>query len=192
MKIALGFDGSSSEDWTAIRAETRDGWQFTPWYGPDMRPTIWNPADWGGEIPRAEVHAAVEQIFRDHDVARMYCDPKDWQSEIDSWAMAFGQEVVVQWPTNQPNRICPALQRFVVDLKSGRLTHDDCKITEVHAGNARRKPIPGDRYVIEKPHGESHRKIDALMASIVAHEAASDARTAGWADDESNWVVILR
>jgi hypothetical protein len=46
--ISLGFDGSFSGDWTALRAETRSGHRFTPTYGPDARPTIWNPAEWEG------------------------------------------------------------------------------------------------------------------------------------------------
>jgi hypothetical protein len=43
-EVCLGLDGSDSDDWTALRAETIDGWQFTPTYGPDNRPCIWNPA----------------------------------------------------------------------------------------------------------------------------------------------------
>ena len=40
-EIALGFDGSDSDDWTALRAEVVEtGLQFTPRYGPDSRPSI--------------------------------------------------------------------------------------------------------------------------------------------------------
>jgi hypothetical protein len=53
--VVLGFDGSDIDDWTAIRAETEDGYQFTPTYGPLKLPTIWNPADWDGQVPRLEV-----------------------------------------------------------------------------------------------------------------------------------------
>src|SRR5690554_8158757 len=67
-QICLGFDGSDTDDWTAIRAETFDGWRFTPRYGPDRRPTIWNPADWGGQIPRAEVRAAGDDGDRQYRV----------------------------------------------------------------------------------------------------------------------------
>ena len=42
--VCAGMDGSDSNDWTAIRAETIDGLQFTPRYGPDRRPMVWNPA----------------------------------------------------------------------------------------------------------------------------------------------------
>src|SRR5690606_42058461 len=53
--VAGGFDGSDNDDFTCIKLETREGYVFTPRYGPDRRPTIWNPAEWGGRIPRSEV-----------------------------------------------------------------------------------------------------------------------------------------
>ncbi len=62
-RVALGFDGSRSGDWTALRAETADGFRFTPTYGPDDRPTYWNPDEWNGRIPRGEVKAAVADVF---------------------------------------------------------------------------------------------------------------------------------
>lgn len=75
-RIVLGFDGSDIGDWTGIRAETLDGYQFTPTYGPAQRKTVWNPAEFGGQVPRLEVDAAVEELFRRYDVAVMYCDPR--------------------------------------------------------------------------------------------------------------------
>ena len=176
MKICLGFDGSNTDDFSAIRAETVDGWQFTPTYGPDELPTIWDPAKTGGQIPRLEVHAAVEQLFRDHDVVRMYCDPPLWSSEIEQWALQFGEKVVVDWETYRPRQMHDALQRFITDLQTGALTHDGCKITASHIANARKVPKPGQRYLLGKPHGAYHQKIDAAMASVLAHEAAADVR----------------
>ena len=178
-RIVLGFDGSSSGDWTALRAETADGFRFTPTYGPDARPTIWDPARWTGRIPRSEVRAAVADIFSRYDVGRFYCDPRDWQTEIDEWATAYGEKVVVPWPTNQIGRMFDALNRFLTDTVEKATTHDDCKITRVHALNARKVAKPGDKYILGKP--AEHQKIDALMADVLAHEAAADMRAEGWA-----------
>lgn len=176
MKVCLGFDGSNSDDFSALRAETIDGYQFTPTYGPDHLPTIWNPAEFGGQIPRLEVHAAVEQAFRDHDVVRMYCDPPLWSTEIEEWAIKYGDKVVLDWETYRPKQMFEALSRFVTDLGTGALTHDGCPITAMHVANARKVPRPGGRYVLGKPHGAYHQKIDAAMASVLAHEAAADVR----------------
>ena len=175
-EIALGFDGSEVDDWTVIRAETRDGHQFTPTYGPDSRPTLWNPAEWGGRIPRSEVAAAVDELCSRYRVARMYCDPREWQSEIESWALKHGEKVVVEWATYRIVQMHAALERMVTDL--AWMTHDGCKATDIHIGNARKLARPGERYLLGKP--SQTQKIDAAMGSVLAHEAASDARISEW------------
>ena len=192
MRIALGFDGSDSDDWTALRAESMKGYQFTPTYeiGGERRPTIWNPAEFGGRVPRAHVHAAVEQVFADHDVVRMYADPPDWKTEIETWALVHGEQVVVPWPTFRVAQMHASLQRFVVDLTEGSITHDGCPITATHIANARKEPKPALRYLIAKPHGAYHQKIDAAMASVLAHEAAADARAAGLGEEVPSQMTV--
>jgi hypothetical protein len=175
-EVALGFDGSESDDWTAIRAVTVDGYRFTPLYGPDKRPTIWNPAEWDGQIPRSEVNAAVDELFRRYRVLRMHCDPRDWQTEIGDWALRHGEKVVLEWPTYRVVQMHAALERSVTDLISGRSTHDGCQITSVHVANARKLAKPGDRYILGKPN--QHQKIDAAMADVLAYEAWADAMAA--------------
>lgn len=175
--VCGGFDGSENNDWTALRCETIDGLQFTPRYGPDRRPAIWDPAEWNGRIPRGEVHAAIAEVFGRYDVARLYADPQDWRSEIGEWALEYGEEHVFEWATNRPRQMYSAIRRFEIDLLS-RITQDGCPITTTHIGNARKVPKPGDIYVLGKP--TDHQKIDAGIASIICHEAAADARSAGW------------
>jgi hypothetical protein len=184
-QVCLGFDGSTSDDWTAIRAETIDGHRFTPVYGPDSRPTIWNPAQWNGEIPRQEVHAAVDELFRRYKVARFYCDPPWWQTEVAEWALQHGDKVVLEWKTGRRIQMHDSLERSLTDLVSGKSTHDRCKLTEFCALNARKLATPGERYLLGKP--AQHQKIDAVMADTLAHEAAADARAAGWAEDTTNY-----
>lgn len=189
--VCLGFDGSDSGDWTCIRAETQDGFMFTPTYGPDDRPTLWNPAEWGGRVPRAEVAAAVSHLFSTFEVSRMYCDPPWWQSEIEAWALEFGDERVLPWPTYRPRQMHEALQRFVTDLATGSLTHDDCPYTATHVANARKSARSGDRYILTKPAGAYHQKIDAAVTSVLAHEAAADARAAGWSATSEPSIFFL-
>jgi len=183
--ITVGFDGSENNDWTAIRCETKDGLSFTPRYGPDRRPTIWSPDQWGGEIPRNEVNVAVSEIFERWQVKRMYCDPQYWTTEIGEWAVEYGEEIVFEWATNRVVQMHAALERFRMDLKNRRITHDGCPITAKHMDNAHKVAARGDRYVLGKPAGAYHRKIDASMATVLAHEAAADTSTSkdGWSDD---------
>lgn len=194
MAVCAGFDGSDSNDWTAIRLETIGGWQFTPRYGPDSRPTIWNPEQWNGRIPRADVHVAVRHIFLSYAVDRFYCDPHDWQSEIEGWSVEYGEEHVLEWDTGRGQTRVPAvhsaLERYLTDLTTGALSHDDCAITAVHMANCRKIAKPGDRYVLGKPN--QHQKIDASMASVLAHEAACDARVAGWQPPKRSRMVVRR
>jgi len=175
--VALGFDGSDSDDWTAIRACTLGGHRFTPTYGPDARPTIWNPAEWGGSIPRAEVDAAVDELHDRFAVVLAYADPPDWRSEIGEWSARHGEKVWVEWPTYRPVPMHAALDRAVADLSSHRASHDGCPITAAHVANARRRAAAGQRYVLGKP--TNHQKIDAAMADVLANEAAAVAREAG-------------
>lgn len=178
--VCLGFDGSVSGDWSALRAETLDGHRFTPTYGPDKRPTIWNPVEWNGRIPRGEILAAVAELFANFTVARMYVDPRHWETQADEWALEHGEDVVVVWPTNSIGRMFPALDRYLTDIDESATTHDACPITRTHALNARKIAKPGDKFILGKP--SHHQKIDALMADVLAHEAAADARLAGWSD----------
>ena len=190
-RICLGFDGSLNNDWTAIQAETIDGFTFTPRYGPDKRPTIWNPQEWHDEIPRSEVHAAVDELFTRFKVARFYADPEDWYSEIGDWALLHGEEHVFEWPTNRIKAMYAEIKRFEIDLSTKRITHDGCPITAIHMANARKAAKAAQQYVLIKP--ADHQKIDAVMARILAHTAAADAREAGWSDEEQdNRMFVFR
>lgn len=179
--VCLGFDGSDSDDCTGIRLRTIDGYRFTPTYGPDARPTFWDPAEWGGSIPRGEVNAAMDEICRRYKVKRAYCDPRDWQSEIGDWALQHGDKVFLEWATYRIKQMHEALLRSVTDLKSGRVTHDGCPITALHVANARKVAKPAERYILSKPHGAYHQKIDMAMADVLCHVAGEDALLDGWA-----------
>jgi hypothetical protein len=191
MRVAAGFDGSRSSDWTALRLETLDGYRFTPTYGPDQRPTFWDPAEWPeGRIPRGEVKAAVDEVFRTYKVARMYVDPRHWETQADEWATQHGDEVVIQWPTNQIGRMHPALLRYREDLAEKVTTHSPDEVMKVHALAARRIAKPGERFILGKP--SENQKIDLLMADVLAHEAAADMRAAGWtAEPVDSRMIVL-
>ncbi|WP_228941833.1 terminase [Nocardioides sp. Leaf374] len=182
--ICAGFDGSESDDWTAIKAETREGLIFTPRWGPDRRPTVWNPKDYDGHIPRSEVFAAWVEIVETYDLRQAFCDPgfhdeTSWASEIDQWAARWGEDRFLEFPTTSLARMFPAIRRFEADLSW--ITHDGCPITITHMRNARKLISRGGRtYTLGKP--AAHQKIDAAVTSILAHEAASAERAAGWLD----------
>lgn len=190
VSVCAGFDGSRSGDWTALRLETRDGFRFTPTYGPDARPTFWRPEEWPeGRIPRGEVDAAVDEIFRRYDVKLMFVDPRHWETQADEWASEHGEKVVVHWPTNSVGRMFEALVRYREDLAEGLTTHDSDETMRRHALAARKIAKPGDKFILGKP--SENQKIDLLMADVLAHEAASSARFEGWTESDEPAVFFL-
>lgn len=184
--VSIGFDGSDSDDWTAIRlVDLRTLRRFTPTYGPDNLPTIWDPRDWGGSIPRGEVDAAMDEICTRFAVKRGYFDPPDWRSEIGAWAMEQGEDVIIEWPTYRTIQMHAALSRNLTDLASGKSSHDACEITATHYGNARKIAQRGLRYLLGKK--SPMQKIDACMADVLAYEAAMDAIEAGALTEDDSW-----
>jgi hypothetical protein len=186
--VTIGFDGSDTDDWTALRCETQDGYQFTPRFA-DGKLMIWDPMQHDGYTPRGEVNAAVAQLFERYKVARFYADPPFWQSEIDEWAARYGEKVVVRWPTYRPRQMAEALERFRTDVLSANLSHDGCPITSKHVENAHADRRP-QGLLIRKDRAISRNKIDAVMSSALAHEAALDSTAAGvWPTKKRKMVV---
>lgn len=177
--IVLALDGSDVDDWTCLRAESRDGYQFTPTYGPDRRPCYWNPADHGGQVPRLEVRAAVDEIMTRFKVVRFYLDPPYWETEADEFAAQYGDKRVLRWETYRPVQMHAAAERMLTDsakADSG-FSHDGCRVTRLHVSNARRSARPAGRYVLKK--ASPSQKIDLCVTSIICHEAAGDVTAAG-------------
>lgn len=185
--VCLAFDGSETSDFTVIKAETRDGLIFTPRWGAEG--TIWDPAQHGGRIPKAQVTEAVYDLFNRFDVRRMYCDPPYWGTEVEEWDQHIGDDRVIKWPTYRPVPMHSATERFLSDLNSGRLTHDGCPITSRHMANARMAPRKDGRYMLAKP--DAARKIDAAVTTVLVHEAAADERAAGWPESVKSQVIFF-
>ncbi|MGW4802992.1 hypothetical protein [Kitasatospora sp. NPDC004272] len=191
--VVLGFDGSDIDDWTGLRAETLDGYQFTPTYSSLKLPTVWNPADWGGQVPRLEVDAALDELMSRYTVVRGYFDPPYWESEIDAWSAKYGEKRVARWATYRTVQMHDAAERLLTDVTKASATfrHDGCEDTSTHIGNARRSARAGGRYVLSKP--APHQKIDMSVVSILTHEAAFDAVAAGLAKPaRSRRTIVLR
>jgi hypothetical protein len=171
--IGLGFDGSISKDATVLRGCTRDGYSFIldSWLpGPDDGP------DW--TIPRHEVHEAVNRAFGTYRVGRMYCDPPHWWTEIEDWAVKYGDEVVLALDTNQARRFAPATDRWLTAIREGTHTHDGDPLTDEHVKSAHLRkakvsdPEDDNRTLFVLVKGSWNQRIDAAVADVLAHEAA--------------------
>jgi hypothetical protein len=172
--ICLGFDGSEVDDWTAIRAETFDFHQFTP-LDATNRPTIWNPAEFDGRIPKVDVIAAFDAIFNRFDVVRVYFDPPGWESQASYLQGRYGDKRVIEWHTYRLHPMHEALERFRNDIvdPTSPFTHDNDVLADQHMKNAVMRGRTGKTYILGK--ASQHQKIDITMAGALAHEAVSDA-----------------
>lgn len=105
----------------------------------------------------------------------LYADPWGWRDELDTWADKW-PERVVDFPTNSIRRMAPAIDRFRTALEEGRLRHNGDPALRRHALNGRLRKVGRDedgrgRYTLEK--AGPGRLIDALVASVLADEAAA-------------------
>ncbi|MCI1902029.1 MAG: terminase [Bifidobacteriaceae bacterium] len=175
--------------------ETVDGLIFTPHDGADKRPTIWNSQEWGGKIPRSEINAAWDELNRRYKIECAYCDPGfrdeiSWELAIEAWDQRYGPKKFIpwvhEWQLSRRRRL-RALLHFEADLEQHRITQDGCPFTITHIGNAKKIAKPADRYGLGKP--EQDRKIDAAVTTVLVHEAAEDARDAGWDKVQHNFII---
>lgn len=182
-RIGLGFDGSISDDTTALVACTADGFVFVPTV--DGRPTVWvrpdNATDW--RVPRLEVDDAVADLMGRYRVGRMLCDPPKWSTEIERWMESYNRGsvedgCVLFFDTNQVRRMAVACDRFVTDLANGLVSHDTNPVLDSHVlAMAKKKAhLRADEsdgrtlYVFTK--GDDQRKIDAGIGAVLAYQAA--------------------
>lgn len=173
--IALGFDGSLRDDATVlIGCRVSDGFLFPVgiWAKPSGPEGNW----W--EVPRTDVLAAVREAFSRYDVTRLYADPHEWRSDIDSLAEELGAERVIAWETRRDVQMAAALDRLRTDLMTGEVWHSGDPVLMEHFGNAyvRRK---GGHRLVRKEHDQSQRKIDSVVGAALAYEARADALEAG-------------
>lgn len=178
--VGLGFDGSISDDCTALIGTTLvDGKPHTFEIEVWQRPTKFlSPAEartW--RIPRREVLARIRETFAYFTVGLMLCDPAKWQSEIELLAEELGEDRVVFFDTNQPTRMWRACDRFSTALAEGAYTHDGspvlgAQVLAMHKRKVRvREPDDDGRtkYVFVK--GPNREKIDAGIGAVLALEA---------------------
>jgi hypothetical protein len=172
-RIGLGFDGSVSRDTTALRGCTADGYRFTikVWQRPDGA-----PADW--RVDRTDVADTLRTTFERYDVGRMFADPPYWQTELEAWALEYGETTVLTLETNQNRKMAPAVDRWLTAIREGTTTHDDDALAADHVQHAHLQRVrlqddPEDgrtKYVLVK--GDDRSRIDVAVADVLAFEAA--------------------
>ncbi len=180
-RIGLGFDGSISNDATALIGCTEDGYIFEVHVWEKPLDAEGHPVK-GWRVPRGEVHDVLRDTMRTYDVGRFYVDPPKWFSELDEWVAEYNTDdepVVVAFDTFIPKRMGPAIDRWRTAIREGQLSHDgsDTLTRHVSAAQLTKARVKADEddgrilWALTKP--DDGRKIDAAVASVLAFEAAA-------------------
>ena len=156
--IVIGFDGSFSNDSTAIvGVRIADGAVFV--LGLWERPL--DNLSW--RVPVEEVELRMEELCKTYAVKEINCDPFRWQSVMERWEQAGLP--VVEHPQS-PARMTPATAALYDAVVNGRLKHDGDPRLARHVANA--TPFQ-TRYGVQIRKGkDAGKKIDLCVAAIMA------------------------
>lgn len=172
--VALGFDGSLTDDHTALVGCVVDT-------GHLFEVKVWVPRPETG-VDRSDVDLVVRQSIDRWDVVGLYADLHPWESYIDAWGEEFGHDLTAKASLRHPvawdmrSRLkefvvgCESLQRAIVD---GAVTHCGSTMFRRHVHNARRAPTRWG-ISVRKEHRESPHKIDSVPAAVLARLARQD------------------
>lgn len=172
-KITLGFDGSKSNDWTALVAcRVEDGMLFLI--------KAWDPEKYGGEVPREDVDATVHSVFQRYDVVAFRADVKEFEAYVDQWSRMYKKKIKVNASPNNPIAFdmrgqtkrfafdCERLEDAVIERE---VFHDGNPLLRQHVLNAKRHPTTYDAISIRKATKDSSKKIDAAVCAVLAYGA---------------------
>ncbi len=175
-RITLGFDGSKSNDWTALVAcRVEDGCLFLI--------GVWNPEKYDGQIPREDVDAVVRSCFERYEVVAFRADVKEFESYVDAWSRDFKKQIKVNASPNNPiafdmrgqtKRFSFDCEKFLDAVLEEELSHSANVTLRQHVLNARRYPTTYDAISIRKASKDSSKKIDGAVCAVLAFGARQD------------------
>lgn len=175
-RITLGWDGSVRNDASVLMACTVPS-------SPDDVAHIWPVGIWARDrtdpnwqVPRHEVDAVIRETFRTFDVEALVADPAFWQAELQRWHAEFGDGRVIEFPTQSAQRMARATDRLYAAIKDRTVSHDGDELVAQHVANAVVRLTPQGDVPVKRTKNDQ-RKIDALIAAILAHS---------WADQVAN------
>jgi len=169
--IVIGFDGSFSNDSTAIvacRISDKALFVLGHWERGLDDALTWR-------VPVEEVEAAMTGICLSHDVREIVCDPFRWQRSMEAWQQ-MGLPVV-EFPQT-PSRMVPATSAMYDAVVNGSIKHDGDPRLARHAGNATPYYSRNGLMVRKEEARNSLKRIDLFVAAIMAHSRAGTLSTA--------------
>lgn len=174
VSVVLGFDGSATNDSTALIGCTIEDTPHLFVVGVWERPSTRH--EW--KVPRLEVERAVKNACATYDVVEFAADPPLWRTELETWELELRDITFVHYDTRQLATMGDACSRLYSAVVEQRVSHDGSPVLAQHIANCKGKNTRWGM-VVTKPKGSPH-KIDAAVAAIAAHDrAVSNAETSG-------------
>lgn len=176
-KITLGFDGSRTDDATALiacRVEDRYVWPILIEEAPDsVEAKTWS-------VDQSKVDARVREAMEKFDVVGFFADPPYWQDFVEAWDRDFGDRMAVRgtrdkgihFYTSNHKAMAMAIERAHTAIVTGQVVHGNEPQFTRHVMNARRWERSVGT-VIGKDKRGSKNKMDAAMGLVLALEACA-------------------
>lgn len=185
-EIALGFDGSLSDDATAlVGIRLRDNLvELLHLQEPPQDNSRRREASRLWSVDQGAVDAAVADARKRFRVKAFFGDPPYYQELVGEWEKEFGAELapstashpIAFWTSNE-TRTANAVEHTHTLFKTGNIKISLAEPALIrHLNNAREKRVRAG-HLIYKEMKSSPKKIDAAMALVLAVAASVVART---------------
>ena len=177
-EIALGFDGSLTNDSTALVA-VRLSDNLVQLLHIQEAPSDETSRVW--TVDQALVDRVVARVFEDFRVKAFFADPPYWQDHIEHWEQKWGSLLApatrqhpIMWWTSRRAQMANAVEAAHTMLTTGELRLSRNPQLLQHLANACRGGRNDE--LIYKESKMSRHKIDAAVTMVVALRAAAAAR----------------
>ena len=184
--VVLGFDGSRTQDATALVA-------LHVTSGAAMLIGYWErpfglPKNQRWEVPRAQVSEAVEMAFARWNVLAFHVDPSHWLDELAGWQNRFGKDRVHKfpvWVTSVVDEHVDALQTSLrtgsVKLPAGGDPLDGVLRAQVAWCRVSARQV-GTRLIRTLAKPDDGGRIDSAAALMYALSAKLSVMKRGWSE----------
>lgn len=181
-EVVLGFDGSKTDDATALVAIRISDHLIVPlaiWQNPDPS------REW--RVNELDVDSEVHAAFATYKVRAFYADTNLWESYINSWSEQYRERLLIK-ATAQSTigfdmrgnkaKVARTNETLLGSIVDRKIEHNGNKLLRNHALNCYRRHN-GFGLTFGKETEESPRKVDGYAATMLAFMALTDLAESG-------------
>lgn len=172
-EVVLGFDGSKTNDSTALVAIRISDRLIVPL---EVQQKPEGVTDW--HVDQQAIDEAVGMAFTSYKVKAFFADVNLWESYITKWGEEYGEHLEVQGPNSKigfdmrgsKEKVSRHFEAFRQAIRDKTLLHNGDGFWRTHALNAH-MGHNGRGLIARKAKPDSPHKIDVMIASYLAYTA---------------------